>query len=168
MEGNSFKEQGGPCILCCVLVAQSCSDALGSHRTCSPPGSSVHGIVQARSSWPRDWTHISYVSLRWQVNFFTTSATWEALQEGGDNLLNIYIVITMCCVQHYEIHAITIPALFYRGEKSPARWRNLSGATRLLTGGAHVPQAGWLQSPFSLPLVHAGSKCNREKNHTVN
>ena len=46
---------------------------------CSPPGSSVHGILQARilewvvmpssrgSSWPRDWTHVSYVSCtgRW-------------------------------------------------------------------------------------------------------
>ena len=42
---------------------------------CCPPGPSVHGILQARilewvamlfsrgSSWPRDWTHISYVSL---------------------------------------------------------------------------------------------------------
>ena len=41
---------------------------------CSPPGSSVHGILQARilesvakassreSSWPRDWTWVSYVS----------------------------------------------------------------------------------------------------------
>ena len=41
---------------------------------CSPPGSSVHGILQARipewvamlssrrSSWPRDWTCVSYVS----------------------------------------------------------------------------------------------------------
>ena len=41
---------------------------------CSPPGSSVHGILRARvlewaampssrgSSWPRDWTRISYVS----------------------------------------------------------------------------------------------------------
>ena len=69
----------------------------------------------------------------------------------------------MCCVQYYEIHAITIPALFYRGEKSLAQWRNLSGATWLHTGGAHLSQAGWLQSPFSLPLVHTGSKCDREK-----
>ena len=41
---------------------------------CSPPGSSVHGILQARilewvvisfsreSSWPWDWTHVSFVS----------------------------------------------------------------------------------------------------------
>ena len=46
----------------------------------SLPGSSVHGILQARilewiampssrrSSWPRDWTHFSYVCLlHWQV-----------------------------------------------------------------------------------------------------
>ena len=46
---------------------------------CSPPGSSVHGILQAKilewaampssrgSSWPRDWTCVSYVSCigRW-------------------------------------------------------------------------------------------------------
>ena len=45
----------------------------------SPPGSSAHGILQARtlewaampsssiSSWPRDWTHVSHVSCigRW-------------------------------------------------------------------------------------------------------
>ena len=46
---------------------------------CSPPGSSVHGILQARilewvamsssrgSSWPRGGTHVSYVSLHWQA-----------------------------------------------------------------------------------------------------
>ena len=46
----------------------------------SPPGSSVHGILQARmlervtvpssreSSQPRDWTHISYIYLHWQVS----------------------------------------------------------------------------------------------------
>ena len=45
----------------------------------SPPGSSVHGILQARilewvsapfsrgSSWPRDRTCVSYVYLRWQA-----------------------------------------------------------------------------------------------------
>ena len=52
-----------------VLVAQSCP-ALYDPMVCSPPGSSVHGILQARilegvavpfsrvSSWPRDQTHI--------------------------------------------------------------------------------------------------------------
>ena len=56
---------------------------------CGLPGSSVHGILQARvlewidmpssrgSSQPRDQTHIGYVSsiVGW---FFTTSTTWEA------------------------------------------------------------------------------------------
>ena len=52
---------------------QSCP-TLCNPMDCSPPGSSVHGILQARilewvtmlstrgSSWPRDWTHFSYVS----------------------------------------------------------------------------------------------------------
>ena len=54
---------------------------------CSPPGSSVHGILQARilewvamsfsrgSSWPRDWTWVSCIAGR----VFTVQATREAL-----------------------------------------------------------------------------------------
>ena len=46
---------------------------------CSPPGFSVHGVLQARilewvimpssrgSSWSRDWTHVSLCLLHWQV-----------------------------------------------------------------------------------------------------
>ena len=53
---------------------------------CSPPGSSVHGILQARmlewiaisffrgSSWPRDWTRVSSIAGR----FFTIWATRKA------------------------------------------------------------------------------------------
>ena len=69
-----------------------CSDAqshliLGDHMDSSLPGSSVHGIVQARilervaisfsrrSSRPRNQTHIPCL-LRCR-RFFTTSATWE-------------------------------------------------------------------------------------------
>ena len=55
------------------LAAQSCL-TLWDPMDCSPPGSSVHGIFQARmlewavlsSSWGssrlRDWTHLSYIS----------------------------------------------------------------------------------------------------------
>ena len=57
---------------------------------CSPPGSSVHGILQARilewvampsskgSSWPRNRSHISYLSCigRWVLYHW---ATWESL-----------------------------------------------------------------------------------------
>ena len=68
----------------CVLVAQSCP-TLCDPMDYSPPGSSVHGILQARkpewiaipfsrgSSRPRDQTHISCVSCI-AGRFFTT---WE-------------------------------------------------------------------------------------------
>ena len=68
------------------LVAQSCL-TLCDPVDCSLPGSSVHGILQARivewvdmpssrgSSQPRDPTCISCVSCI-TGGFFTTSATW--------------------------------------------------------------------------------------------
>ena len=55
----------------------------------SPPGSSVHGILQARilgwvampscrgSSQPRDWTQVFYTSPALAGGFFTTSATMK-------------------------------------------------------------------------------------------
>ena len=64
---------------CCWLVAQLCPN-LCDPMDCSPPGSSVHGISQARvlewvaisfswgSSWPSDRAHISCLAGR----FFTT------------------------------------------------------------------------------------------------
>ena len=74
-----------PSVTC--SVAQSCP-TLCSSMDCSPPGSSAHGIFQARilewvaisfsreSSQPRDQTRISYVS--WLAGkFFTTCVTWE-------------------------------------------------------------------------------------------
>ena len=42
-----LKTQKFTVILCCVLVAQPCP-SLCNHTDCSPPGSSVHGILQAR------------------------------------------------------------------------------------------------------------------------
>ena len=73
----------------CVQVcsaAQLCPTLFNS-KDCSPPGSSVHGILQARilewlampsfrgSSGPRDPTHISCIA----GGFFTHWVTWEAL-----------------------------------------------------------------------------------------
>ena len=74
---------------------------------CSPPGSSVHGILQARilewsampssrgSSWPRDRTCVSYDSWIRRRVFFTTSTIWEAGHLGNrktflGNLNNTY------------------------------------------------------------------------------
>ena len=74
---------------CACYVPSFVSDSL-QPRGRSPPGSSVHGILQARilewvaisssrgSSGPRDEAHIS-VSPALAGRFFITSTTWEAL-----------------------------------------------------------------------------------------
>ena len=75
-------------------VTQSCL-VLCDPMDCSPPGSSVHGILQARtlqwvampssqgSSRPRDWTPVSCIA----GEFLTALATREALgkQENADS-----------------------------------------------------------------------------------
>ena len=68
---------------------------------CSLPGSSVHGILQARilewvfipfsrgHSWPRDWTQVFCIAGR----FFTNWATWEVWLCGSQQtgkFLNIW------------------------------------------------------------------------------
>ena len=70
------------CICECVLVGESCP-TLWDPMDCSPPGSSVHGILQARipewvaipfsrrSSQPRDLSRVSRIAGR----FFTLWAT---------------------------------------------------------------------------------------------
>ena len=72
------------CLLACS-VTQSCL-TLCNPMDCNLPGSSVHGILQARilervailflwgSSQTRVWTWVTCIIGR----FFTTSATWEA------------------------------------------------------------------------------------------
>ena len=64
--------------------------ALCDTMDCSPPGSSVHGILQARIL---EWAAISFsggifltpgiecVSPAWADRFFTTSTTWERKSE---------------------------------------------------------------------------------------
>ena len=71
-------------------VAQSCL-TLCDPVDCSPPGSSVHGILQARtleciaiffsrgSSWPRDWTQVSCIAGR-RLNLWATSKYKSKLQ----------------------------------------------------------------------------------------
>ena len=68
------------------FFAKLCLTLLWPHGLCSPPGSSVHGISQARilewvaisssrgSSWSRDWTQVSCIA----CEFFTDWVTKEA------------------------------------------------------------------------------------------
>ena len=94
------------CVFVCESVIQSCP-ALCNRTDCSPPGSSVHGILQARilewvdipfsrgSSQPRDQTWVSCIAGR----FFTIWATREAqilpylcvnIYRKKDNVCRIY------------------------------------------------------------------------------
>ena len=71
----------------CVVCAQTCP-VLCDHMDCSPSGSSVHGILQARilewvaipffrgSSWPRDLSRVFHIAGR----FFTIWATREVVK----------------------------------------------------------------------------------------
>ena len=73
-----------------VKVPESCL-ALCDPMVCSLPGSSVHGILQARilkwvaisfsreSSWPRDWIQVSCIT----GGFYTIWPTWEAQEYWG-------------------------------------------------------------------------------------
>ena len=74
-----------------VCVCAQLHLTYGDPLDCSPPGSSIHGISQARilewvaisssreSPRPRDWTP-SPVVPAWAGGSFTTSATWEGPQ----------------------------------------------------------------------------------------
>ena len=73
-----------------ALVAQSCL-TLCDPTECRPPGSSVHGILQARkldwvaipfsrrSFWPRDWTWVSCVTDRFFTLWGKEEEEWTKL-----------------------------------------------------------------------------------------
>ena len=89
----SSEPQTGACML-----SQSCL-TLCNREDCSPPGSSVHGILQARTL---EWVPFLFQEifptqgLNWCLlclfalagRFFTTSATW---QTGGCNILTFWL-----------------------------------------------------------------------------
>ena len=86
------------CCCCCCLVTKLCPTLLQCPTLChpmdcSPPGSCVHGILQARilewlpCSPPGDLPNpeiepASLMSPALAGGFFTTSTTWEAPKEG--------------------------------------------------------------------------------------
>ena len=72
-------------VLCCAKLLQSCL-TLCNPTDCNPPGSSVHGIIQARilsgllcpppGDLPDPGIELTAPALA--AGFFTTNATWEA------------------------------------------------------------------------------------------
>ena len=85
------------CVCVCVCVCAELLSciwlALCDSMDCSPPGSSVHGIFQAKilqwvavssskgSFRPRDWTHISYVSCTGKQIFIATEPSGKPLSD---------------------------------------------------------------------------------------
>ena len=93
--------------VCVCSVAKLCP-ALCDPIDCSPPGSSIRGISQARilewvaisssrvSSWPRDGTHISHID-RWVPYHWTTREAW---------------MIGYLHIKHYQILTHNSPKCF--------------------------------------------------------
>ena len=125
-----------------VLVVQS-RLTLCNPMDCSPPGSSVQGILQARilawvaipfsrgSSWPRDRTQVSGIAGK----FFTICATREAWCGGGGG------------------GAQLVPLNVQAPRRKPFWWGRLVGGLRNEWGEAEV----WSTSSgtlHTLPLCH--------------
>ena len=95
-------------LIMCAKSLQLCLP-LCNPMDCSPPGSSVHGILQAGilqwvaipssrgSSWPRDQTHISYVSCigRWVLSVhFSHSVVSDSLWPPWTAASQVFLSIT--------------------------------------------------------------------------
>ena len=108
---------------------------------CSMPGSSVHGILWARirkwvampssrgSSWPKDWTRVSYVS-RIAGRFF---AHWAIAEASNQTLRWLNIYCPPCPLSYHE------RASSYSG---------LVGAAELKD-----PDGGWQSKGLSIRLI---------------
>ena len=98
--------------ICTCMCARSLQFVqLCDPRDCSPPGSSVHGILQARilkrvsmpfsrgSSRPRDQTQVPCIGRR----VLTTSSTWEAP----------YVYVLESIINVIHISGVIVWVLFY-------------------------------------------------------
>ena len=106
-----------------VLVAQLCL-TLCDLMDCSPLGSSIHGILQARmlewvatlfsrgSSRPRDQTQVSCIAGR----FFTIWATGDTYQKTVNKIYSEYI-------GHYSLFRLFFSQVFVRRERGGERER---------------------------------------------
>ena len=90
-----------------VLVAQSCL-TLCNPMDCSPPGSPLHGILQARileriatafsrgSSWPRDQTQVSCIAGRF-FTIWATGKSWRHYVKWNKSEKDKYPIISLIC-----------------------------------------------------------------------
>ena len=105
-----------------VLVTQLCLTLLSDTRDCSPRGSSIHGIFQARilecgaisffrrSSWPRDRTWVSRIAHR----FFTVWASREAQYKSYQTVFVFLWLISLGIILSiYDVANGKIPFLLW-------------------------------------------------------
>ena len=107
----------------CAKSFLSCP-SLCNHMDCSPPGSSVHGVLQARilewvampffkgSFWPRDGT-MFLLSPALAGRFLTISTTWEALILNITYQLPFFKKKNYCFSFHYNFFQIKMYTMCY-------------------------------------------------------
>ena len=120
-----------------VLVCQS-SLTLCNPLDCSPPGSSVHGILQTRilewvtisfsrgSSWPRDWTRVSCVAGR----YYTVWDTREAWQSPEPlSIIDLILCWALFCILYllHDLHFINKETEADVGWVTSPGWHLLGG-----------------------------------------
>ena len=114
------------------LVTQSCL-TLCNPTNCSPPGSSVHGILQAiilewvvtsfswGSSRPRDWTWVSCIAGRFFISLVTREAPHIYVY------MNIYIYIYIYMNREIEVHTLVFPL-----QKTWNKWQHYTDFRKLI------------------------------------
>ena len=133
------------CVYVCVCVCEVAQSfwTLYNPMDCSPPGSSVHGILQARilewvaisfsrrPSWSRDQTHISCI---WG-SFFTTLATREVLN---------FCVLSLLGNCKVMIFIILIIFLLILVRQSSFLIRFFPSSICLLIHAVHIGKSKWM------------------------
>ena len=130
-------------LLCCCLIAKSCP-VLYDPLDCSPPGSSVHGILQARilvwvampssrgSSQPRNGTCLSCITGGFLTVWATVEAPWYYPAAKLLRPLTLELVLVRSC-------ASVPPGSSRRAGVGPGRtlgWADSRGRTPLLQAEA--------------------------------
>ena len=112
----------------CVLVAQLCP-TLCNPMDCSPPGSSVHGIFQARilewvaivlsrvSSWPRNQTQVSHITGRFFTIWATRPDDYTFLKIPWNSLARFSLYIThiiFCSIEFCLVVCACVHVCFFK------------------------------------------------------
>ena len=133
----------------CCSVAKSCP-TLCDPMDCSPPGSSVHGILQARtlewvpnafswgSSWSGDWTRISCIGMQSLYH-------WATREVHGVNFLTMWsrTPLYFCCWEFNFETGITMSEFTQEGLTISLAWLELQSCGVQYRGIVKRPEKGY-------------------------